>query len=303
MRSGNGSSDDEAARAAVVKRIRSATRQWSAGADLSEIRAGFERLLAGEEDPICDPIELDGVPAVVVRVEAVPADPGIVYFHGGGFQVGSIRSHLDLMARLSRASGRAVVGVDYRLAPEHRFPAAHEDCLAAWRAFLGGRPGGPYAIAGDSAGGHLALSVALATRGETTAPGRIALISPWLDLAMTGESYSSRADYDVFSRPAALAAMARTYVGRGGGLGDPRLSILDGNLAGLPPLLVHAGDHDITLDDAVRLDATVRDGGGDCRLTVWPGMMHHFQVFADLAEARRSIDEIGAFLGGGAVFG
>lgn len=303
MTSANGSRDDESARAAVVRRIRTATRHWSGGADLSEIRAGFERLLAGEEDPICDPVELGGVPAVIVRVEGVPADPGVVYFHGGGFQVGSIRSHLDLMARLSRASRRALVGVDYRLAPEHRFPAAHEDCLVAWRAFLGGRAGRPFAIAGDSAGGHLALSVALATRGETAAPGRVALISPWLDLAMTGDSYLSRVDYDVFSKPAALAAMARTYVGRGGGLTDPRLSLLDADLTGLPPLLVHAGDHDITLDDAVRLDAAVRGGGGDCRLTVWPGMMHHFQVFAELAEARRSIGEIGDFLAGTELFG
>ncbi len=288
----------ERPRDVVAARIVAATGRWAAGLGLDEIRADFETLLAGPEPATTEAIELAGRPATLTRPIGAPEDAVVFYCHGGGFQIGSPRSHRSLIARLAEATGVSVVAPDYRLAPEHRFPAAIDDCIAAHGALIaGGMRPGRIVLAGDSAGGNLALGVALAARdrGEESAAAMV-LISPWLDLAMRGESYVSRAAVDVFSKPEQLRLMARTYVGRGGDASAPRAAPLDQPLHGLPPTLVHAGDCDITRDDSVLFAERALAAGGTVDLEIWPEMFHHFQVFAELPEAARSIAAIGRFV-------
>nr|WP_249792418.1 alpha/beta hydrolase [Bradyrhizobium sp. BRP22] len=222
----------------------------------------------------------------------------ILFCHGGGFQVGSIRSHLGLMRRLADAARSRVLAIEYRLAPEHKYPAATEDAFAAYRWLLEqALPASRIALAGDSAGAALAIQVALRARDEQLAlPACAALISPWLDLTMRGASYDSRAAVDIFSKPEQLAAMARTYLGRNQIATASIASPVEADLSRLPPILIHAGDDDITLDDSFLLAGRARRHGVDVRVQVWKGMFHHFQMFSDLPESRESLIELGKFI-------
>lgn len=304
---------DAAVRKAVADRIVAATSSWTQDTTLTEIRAGFEALIAGPEPGCVQEIAIAGVPATLTTPTLIAPQkgaperpdqqgrdqPGIVLFcHGGGFQIGSPRSHRSLLCRLAGAARVPVLAPDYRLAPEHRFPEAAEDCLAVYRAMIaGGHHPERIIVAGDSAGGNLALGVALQAREQGLGmPAGLVLISPWLDLTLRGESYSSRAGVDLFSKPAQLRAMARAYLGRGGEATHPLATPLDAPLSGLPPILVHAGDFDITLDDSVLLAERARAAGVICELRIWPEMYHHFQVFAALPEARESLEDIGTFI-------
>lgn len=282
----------------VAARIEAATSRWAAGATLAEIRSDFETFLAGPEPAMVTDIDLAGRSATLTRPDGAMDGAVVLYCHGGGFQIGSPRSHRSLIARLAAVAGVAFVAPEYRLAPEHRAPAAHDDCVAAYRALIErGTPANRIVVAGDSAGGNLALAVALAARdGGLGCPAGVVLISPWLDLALRGESYVSRAETDIFSKPDQLRLMARTYLGRGGDPTAPTVSPLDARLDALPPLLIHAGDFDITRDDSVTLAERAQAAGVDCTLEIWPEMGHHFQVFAELPEAARSIEVIGCFI-------
>lgn len=280
--------------AAVAHAITTTIARWGEGATLGGIRADFEALLAGPLPVPGQAETLAGLPALRFVPPGAREDALVLFFHGGGFQVGSTASHACLMSGLAAASGATVLGVDYRLAPEHRFPAAHEDAFAAYAALASGAR---VVLAGDSAGGHLALSTALRARGEgLPMPAALVLISPWLDPEMAGESYTTRAARDIFSKPEALRAMARTYVGRGGDAAHAWLHPLRQPFTGLPPLLVQAGDDDITRDDSFALLSRAQQAGVACTLRVWPGMCHHFQVFDALPEAREALREIGAFI-------
>jgi monoterpene epsilon-lactone hydrolase len=283
----------------VQARIRAATTRWMSGVSLAEIRQEFEALVGGEEPPLPDMFTHAGMPAAWFGGRADRAAPRAVLFcHGGGFQIGSLLSHRGLMAQLADAASTPVLGFEYRRAPEARFPAAHDDAVQAYVQLLNDLgETARIAIAGDSAGGNLALATALrADRAGLRKPDCLVLISPWLDLAMRGDSYRTRAELDFFSKPEQLRAMARTYLGRGGNPTDPACTPLHDDLKGLPPTLVHAGDHDITLDDSTALSARAAQSDVNLRLRVWPGMFHHFQIFDELDEAQQSINEIGAFL-------
>jgi epsilon-lactone hydrolase len=285
----------------VRARIMAATSAWAAGLTLAEIRDSFEAFLgAGEGTPevVRTPLTLAGLPACAFDAPGGDAARTLLYCHGGGFQIGSVRSHSGLMARLALASGMRVIGFDYRLAPEHRFPAAHDDAFAVYRALVEAGET-PLALVGDSAGGALALGAAMRARDVGLAlPKALVLLSPWLDLTMGGESYVALAEKDIFSRPEQLKAMARTYLGRNQAPDDPAASPVLGDLAALPPMLVHAGGHDITLDDSHLLARRAAEQGGRVQVEVFPGMCHHFQVFEELPEAAASLSRIGAFLRG-----
>jgi acetyl esterase/lipase len=289
--------------AAIRDPIARVTARWAAGLTLAEIRESFDAFMAevGVHD-VSQLIERDvalaGRPARSFRPVAGWTGPAVLYCHGGGFQIGSCRSHASLMGRLALASGLTVIGFDYRLAPEHRGPAALEDAISVYRALLdAGYP--PPSLAGDSAGGALALGVALEARERGwPQPARLALISPWLDLTLSGASYTRLAHLDIFSKTPQLAAMARTYVGRDGNTADPRFSPVFADLSGLPAILVHAGACDITLDDSHLLGRRAREQGTQVRLKIFPGMVHHFQAFTALPQAAASLDEIGTFLQG-----
>lgn len=287
-----------AARARVAQAITATTTAWSKGASLAEIRAGFEALLAGPQPARAEPVTIAGMTGTLSRPAQAAGGAIILFCHGGGFQIGSVRSHASLMSRLAAASGVPVLGFDYRLAPEHRFPAAAEDCFSAYRALLArGHDARQIILAGDSAGGSLALGIALQARDQgLPLPAGIVLISPWLDLKLRGESYLTRAGLDIFSKPDQLRTMARTYLGRSGDPAHPLATPLDAPLGGLPPLLIHTGDCDITLDDSALLASRAGAAGVASTLKVWPEMYHHFQVFAKLPEAQQSLDEIGGFI-------
>ncbi|MFG1372369.1 alpha/beta hydrolase [Xanthobacter oligotrophicus] len=291
--------DSAAAFERVRARIKAATSAWAAGMSLAEIRASFEAFLAaGEGAPQVTraPLAIAGLPACAFDAAEAEAGRTLVYCHGGGFQIGSVRSHAGLMARLAEASGMRVLGFDYRLAPEHRFPAAPDDAFAVYRALVEAGDG-PLALAGDSAGGALALGTAIRARDAgLPLPKALVLLSPWLDLTMSGESYSALVEQDIFSRPEQLKAMARTYLGRDHAPAAPAASPVLDDLAGLPPILVHAGGADITLDDSHLLARNAAAQGGRVEVEVFEGMCHHFQVFEELPEAALSLARIGAFL-------
>lgn len=283
--------------ARVRQRILAATASWASGMTLAEIRGSFEVFLAGPVEGVAvTPVAIGNMQAAWFETAGHEAERTLLYCHGGGFQIGSIRSHQNLISRLAKATGARILAFDYRLAPEHRYPAAFDDTVEAYRWLLQSRIV-PAAVVGDSAGGGLALAVSQFARDAgLDLPKAIVLLSPWLDLTLSGESYRTLAERDVFSKPEQLRAMARTYLGRGVEPTLPLASPLLADVANLPPILVHAGGWDITLDDSRLLEKRVREAGGVITLTVFEQMYHHFQVFEDLPEAARSLDAIAAFL-------
>ncbi len=226
-----------------------------------------------------------------------PPDKAILYFHGGGFRIGSVSSHRELIAQIAVASGCRVLAINYRLAPEHRFPAALDDALAAygWMLEQGLQPTN-VAFAGDSAGGNLALSAKLSLRDRgLPLPVAGLLMSPWTDLAATGASYVSRAEADPIHQRPMILALARNYLGQGDPR-DPLASPLYADLKGLPPLLIQVGDRETVLDDATMFANKARAAGVDTELQIWDGMIHVFQMFSEIPEARRAIASIATFL-------
>jgi monoterpene epsilon-lactone hydrolase len=230
----------------------------------------------------------------------VRADPtrAVLYLHGGGYSSGSCDSHRPLVARLARATGARVLHLNYRLAPEHPFPAAIEDATTAYRWLVAkGIPSSGIAIAGDSAGGGLTLATLIAVRDAgDPLPSAAACLSPWTDLALTGPSIGARGEEDpIFSPEGDGRALVRQYLGDS----DPRAPLaspLYADLHGLPPLIVHVGDVEIILDDSTRLAERARAAGVDVTLKVWDGLWHVFQLVPWIPESRQSIEEIGDFI-------
>jgi monoterpene epsilon-lactone hydrolase len=238
-----------------------------------------------------------GVPAEWVVAAAARPDRTFLYFHGGAYYMGSAASHRELAARLSRAAAARVLLAEYRLAPEHRFPGAVHDAVAAYRGLLAqGTDPSRLLVGGDSAGGGLtvAMLVVLRDAGDPL-PQAAVLLSPWTDLACTGPSLKTRAAADPWLDPEGIRRAPALYLGAT----DPRhplASPLYADLRGLPPLLVHVGRDECLLDDSTRLAERARAAGVDVSLVVWDDMWHVFHSFAaEVPEARRAIEEIGAF--------
>ena len=222
----------------------------------------------------------------------------IIYFHGGAFATCSPTTHQDLISRLSRASGAAALGVDYRLAPEHLFPAAVEDSISVYDWALGhGFEPSNIVLAGDSSGGGLALSVMLAARDNgVPLPAAGVCLSPWVDLECDGESMAANDHLDDFIKYGGLSARAEAYLG-GADPRHPWASALYADLRGLPQLLIHVGSAETLLDDSTRLAELAREAGVDVTLKIWQDMVHVWQVFAAiLPEGQQSIEEIGGFI-------
>lgn len=284
----------------AIERIRRVYRCWNRNTSVEQMRADWDAAFESSAVPAsCERVSAGGVDGEWIAVAGAPLDRAILYFHGGGFRLGSVSSHRDLIARIAGASGCRVLAINYRLAPEHRFPAALDDALAAydWLRDQGLKPEN-IAFAGDSAGGNLALAAMLRLR-ERGLPLPVAgvLMSPWTDLAATGASYVGRADADpIHARPMILA-LARSYLGPDGEPHHPLASPLYADLAGLPPLLIQTGDRETVLDDSTMFAEKARAAGVDVDLQVWDGMIHVFQMFgAELDEARRAIDDIAKFV-------
>nr|AIT69712.1 lipolytic enzyme AS-Trib8 [uncultured bacterium] len=243
------------------------------------------------------PVDASGVRAEWIWRPDSDLDRAILYLHGGGYALGSIATHRYLMQGIGRASGARVLGIDYRLAPENPYPAAVEDAVTAWRWMLAqGLDPQRCAIGGDSAGGGLTLATLVALRDRGIAlPGAAVLLSPWTDLAGTGDSVTTKAEEDPMVTGAGLLAMAKAYLGAADAR-DPLASPLYARHTGLPPLLIQVGSAEILLDDSTRLAESARAAGVEVVLEPWEDMIHVFQAFPSLAEARQAIDRIGEFV-------
>jgi acetyl esterase/lipase len=245
----------------------------------------------------CTPVEAGGVSAEWSVADGAAEDKVILYVHGGGYVMGSAGSHRDVTGRLSKASGARVLSLNYRLAPEHPFPAPVDDAVAAYRWLLAqGISSSNVAIAGDSAGGGLAFATLLALRDAgDPVPAAGVGISPWVDMEGTGESMTTRAAVDPVIQKEGLLKMAKLYLGDA----DPKNPLaapLHANLAGLPPLLIHVGDAETLLNDATRITERARKAGVDVTLKIWDEMPHVWHMFAPiLPEGQQAIEEIGAF--------
>ncbi|MBI1263829.1 MAG: alpha/beta hydrolase fold domain-containing protein [Alphaproteobacteria bacterium] len=233
-------------------------------------------------------IRYAGLPAL--RFAPRQPEPGLIlYFHGGGYSRGSARSHRPLVARLSALFNLRAVSVDYRMAPEHACPAAVEDGAVAL-ALACTEEDGPLLLAGDSAGGGLALASVIRQRDACGGlPDALYLISPWIDLSLSGDSVKTRAGADPMLTPANLKAGAELYL-RGLDPRDADASPLYADLTDLPPVFIQVGEDEILLDDSVRLHAALEAARVDTRCEVWAGMWHDFQLFAPLiSEADASL--------------
>jgi acetyl esterase/lipase len=218
----------------------------------------------------------------------------ILYLHGGSYHSGSPDTHRGLAGSLALASGRTVVTLDYRLAPEHPFPAGLNDALLAFDQLAPAR----VALAGDSAGGGLSTAAALALRDRAGGqPVAVALISPWVDLTQSAESYTSRADADPMLTAGSLDQAAEAYLA-GTDATMPYASPVFGDLGGLPPVRIDVGSDEVLFDDSRRLADGIVAAGGDAVLVEWPEMIHVFQAFPpDLVpEAAQAVSAMGDFL-------
>jgi acetyl esterase/lipase len=274
------------------------------GGDVATMRRVFEEVLGAAPlpgDVRTRSTDLGGVPAVEVRAGGTaPAAGTLLYFHGGGYAIGSAAAGVGLAAEIARRTAATALSVDYRLAPEHPFPAAVDDALAAYRTLLDqGTPADSIAVAGESAGGGLALALLLAVRDAgLPQPSSAILLSPWADLTQSGGTMTTRADADPALTRRALETRAADYLA-GADPRTPLASPLHADLRGLPPLLIQAGGREILLDDALRLAARAAHADVPVTLRIFPGAPHVFQGFAPLVdEAAEALDQVAAFVTG-----
>jgi monoterpene epsilon-lactone hydrolase len=281
-----------------------AVRELMRGVGLDRMSIAERRaaMAAVASDPpagtIVEPVDANGVPAEWVAASGVTGRRVLLYLHGGGYQIGSPATLRRMVTLLSAPLAARVLSVDYRLAPEHPFPAAVDDAVAAYRWLLaGGTDPATVALAGDSSGGGLALAtlVALRDAGEPM-PAAAFAISPWTDLALTGESLRTRAAAEVMLQPDGIPETAALYLA-GADPRHPYASPLYADLRGLPPLLIHVGDAEVVLDDSTRFAARAREAGVDVTLEVWDEMPHVWHAFAGLLpEADQAIARAGDWL-------
>jgi phosphinothricin tripeptide acetyl hydrolase len=266
----------------------------------AERRAQYERAERVFPTPADVKVEHVSAPAAPAeRLRPPSATPGrvVLYLHGGGYVIGSPRSHRHLAAAIAGAAAARALLLDYRLAPEHPYPAALEDATAAYRWLLAqGIAPGSVVIAGDSAGGGLTVATLLALReARVPLPAAGVCISPWVDLTCGGGSYVTKADADPIVKRAGVEQMARSYLGSTAPR-EPLASPLFADLRGLPPLLIHVGSEEVLLDDSVQLAERARAAGVDTTLEVYERMIHVWHWFLPmLDEAQTAVEAIGRF--------
>ena len=284
---------------AIIQMIRSQPDLH--GAPIEQRRAAFEavtQMFPVPDDVKSEPVDAGGIPAEWIAAPGADPDRVIYYLHGGGYAMGSINTHREMVSRICRASGARALAIDYRLAPEHSFPAAVEDATAAYRWLLSaGVDPARLVIAGDSAGGGLTVAtlVALRDAGDSL-PAAAVCLSPWVDMEGIGESMTTKAEADPMVNREDLIEGAQAYLGGA----DPRTPLaapLYADLKGLPPLLIHVGTAETLLDDSTRLAERAKAAGVDVTLEPWEDMIHVWQFLASmLAEGQQAIDRIGGFI-------
>ncbi len=243
-----------------------------------------------------EPVDAAGVPAIWARIDGRECERTIVYFHGGGYMIASAKGYAATAADLARAADANVLLVDYRLAPEHPFPAAVDDALTVYTWLIAQQDPSTVVVAGDSAGGGLAaaLVVNLRDRGDSL-PAACVCISAWLDMTLASESIVTKADVDPIMSAPMLEGMAAAYL-QGAPADSVLASPLHADLYGLPPLMILTGTWDSLTDDSTRFAAKAKLAGGTVTLRVYDEMYHCWHIMTPvLGESRRAIEEIGEF--------
>ncbi|MEO6609231.1 MAG: alpha/beta hydrolase [Aestuariivirga sp.] len=280
---------------AVMRQMTAPHKGQPMGIEARPMFDGMMAAAAPAEGVRFEPGAVSGIPGWWCR--PADADPirQMLYVHGGGYSLGSALAFRSLASQIAKRAMAHAFLPEYRLAPEHPFPAAIDDVLAVYRGLLA-EGGGRIVVAGDSAGGGLTLSLLSILQAEGAAPLGAAVMSPWTDLGLTGASLESRADADPIFTRSVLEAFAVSYA-KGGDRTDPRMSPLHARLAGLPPIRIDVGDDEVLLDDSVRYAARAAEAGVNVHLSIWTGMPHVFQSsLGHLKAADQSLDAIGAFL-------
>jgi epsilon-lactone hydrolase len=292
---------NDAAVTAVIRAMSRAGKGAPSGPEARVQFDGFMESVAPRGDVTFEADSLGGIPGIWVHPPIWPADAAILYLHGGWFNFGSARAYRNLVGQIAARAGARAFIPEYRLAPEHAFPAAADDALECYRALVVGGVR-RIAVGGDSAGGNLALGLASRIAGGG-APGSsafvgVAVLSPVTDLALTGATYETRAEADPFFTRPQVADLVQAYLGSADAA-NPLASPLLGRLEGLPPVRIHVGDDEVLLDDSLRYAGRAAAAGVDARVDVWMGMPHGFPTsVGKLKAADQALDAVGAFLAG-----
>lgn len=270
-------------------------------ADITEQRSRIDEAMAQlplAEGTVAEPFVRSGVPGIECRpVDMADDAPIVLYFHGGGFRIASALAYRSYGSHLAAVLGARVLLVEYRLAPEHKFPKAVDDCFAVWESLLAeGIDTGRIVIAGDSAGGGLAASVTMHALADGVLPAGVICCSPWVDLTITADTYETNAESDkLFSRTSAEEA-APAYLG-GADPMNPIASPLFGDWDGAPPLLILVGDAEVLLDDSRKLADVAKAAGVEVTLSVYPEMPHIWTMsYPAFPEAVEGVTEMAEFV-------
>ena len=284
---------EDAAITAAIRAMASSAKGVRRGIEARGQFDAFMESVSQRDDVTFEAGTLGGTPGLWVHPSNWRPDEAIVHLHGGWFNFGSAKAYRHLVGHIAARAGARAFIPDYRLAPEHPFPAATDDVLACYQG-LAGSGVRRIALTGDSAGGNLALGLASRVTGATLVGA--AVLSPVTDLTLSGATYETRADADpLFTRPQ-VAALVRSYLGSADAK-HPLASPLHGRLAGMPPLRIHVGDDEVLLDDSLRYAGRAVAAGVDARVDVWMGMPHGFPgSIGRLKAAAQALDAIGAFL-------
>ena len=274
---------------------------FPAGIDLNEQRRQLRELISAQPlpaDVTVTAAALGGVPTAEITIDGTGPRHVVLYFHGGVYVLGDAFQAAGLASQVGRRTGAKVISVDYRLAPEHPYPAAVNDALAAYEALLrNGTAPSDIAFAGESAGGGLAIATLVNARDHgLPLPAAAYVMSPYADLTLTGTTMRTKREADVLMSPEALQSRVTDYTsGQDAALG--LISPVFADLSGLPPLIIQAGTHEVLLDDAVRLARQAATADVEVTLDITPGVPHVFQTFSPiLDEAAAALDRAGHFL-------
>jgi len=270
---------------------------------IEETRAGFDAMagyfeaLESPSDVKEEAVDAGGVPGVWFTPPGTREGRAILYLHGGGYVLGSVATHRSLIARMASVSGVRCLGLDYRLAPEHPFPAAIEDACGAYRWLReSGIPADGIILAGDSAGGGLVLGALVALRDAAEPlPAAGICLSPLTDLEGTGDSARGDID-DPMVEVGGIATMAEAYL-QGADARDPRAAPLYADFSGFPPLLIQVGTREVLLDDSTRVAARAREAGVQVDLDRGEGLIHVWQIYPHLPESKQAVERIGRYVG------
>jgi epsilon-lactone hydrolase len=285
----------------VIEQYKALAQNAADAKSPEDLRAALAKTFSGfpsAAQVTCEDIS-EGPKAQWITAPDAATDRVILYLHGGGYVMGSIETHRELMARLSKAAAARCLGLDYSLAPESPFPAAVNDTTGAYRWLLkqGIKPE-RIIIAGDSAGGGLTLATLIALRDlGLPSPAAGVCMSPWVDLEGTGDSMRTKAAEDPVVSREMIVGLAKLYVGDDGNFHDPLAAPLYADFTGLPPLFIQVGNAETLLDDATRATERAEAAGVEVTLQIWDEMPHVWQWFAPiLPEGQEAIEQIGEFV-------